>query len=54
MSIVSVHNFKYSQDKRRNLLRRLLKLGYAEKVSRTVTHTYYKILNMDEYLKRKL
>lgn len=49
----SVHKYKYSQENRRALLKRLLKNGALELVTKTKTHFYYKIINMEEYKKHK-
>jgi hypothetical protein len=50
--MITVHRFKYSQDNRRKLLRRLSKIGILEFLGRTQTHFQYKVLNQIEYIKR--
>lgn len=52
MQTCSVHKYKYSQDSRRNVLKRLAKEGYLKKIQESKTHKYYEIVNMEEYIKR--
>lgn len=49
---ITVHRYKYSQDTRRKLLRRLSKIGILEFLGRTQTHYKYKVLDQVEYSKR--
>ena len=52
MNTCSVHKYKYSQDSRRNILKRMCKAGFLKKIEESKTHKYYQILDMDEYVKR--
>lgn len=50
--MVTVHRYKYSQDTRRRLLRRLSKIGILKFSGLTKTHFKYEVLNQEEYNKR--
>ena len=49
----SVHIYKYSQEKRRKVLKKLSKEGSLKYLGRSKTHFYYSILNMEEYKNKK-
>lgn len=49
----SVHRYKYSQDKRRLNLKRMMRDGVLKFIGRTKTHFHYEIINIEEYKKRK-
>ena len=52
MNKISVHIYKYNQNTRRNLLKRLSKCGILKFLGRTKTHFNYEVLDMKEYSKR--